>query len=65
LQTLGQEKLKKATIWDFGIMKVCLIAFALMVAKLWPEVLGLEWGWYAAVFVVSYAYLVYFFFIRK
>ena len=65
LQTLAQEKLKKATIWDFGIMKVCLIAFTLMVAKLWSVVLALAWGWYAAVFAVTYAYLLYFFFIRK
>ncbi len=59
------DRMKKLTVWDLGIMKVCLIAFALFVAKLWPEVLGLDWGWYAGVFVVTYIYLVYFFFIKK
>jgi len=44
---------------------VCLIAFALAIAKAWPVVLSLAWGWYAGVFFVTYAYLVYFFFIKK
>jgi hypothetical protein len=60
-----RDKMKRLTIWDFGVMKVCLIAFALMVAKLCPIVLGLDWGWYAGVFAVTYVYLIYFFFIRK
>ena len=46
-------------------MKVCLIAFALLIAKLWPVVLDLHWGWYAAVFAVTYVYLIHFFFFRK
>ncbi len=65
LQTFAQEKLKQATIWDLALMKACLIAFTLMVAKLWPIVLGLAWGWYAAVFAATYAYLVYCFLIKK
>ncbi len=57
--------MKDITVWDAAIMKVCLIAFTLMVAKLWPVVLGLAWGWYAAVFAVTYAYLLWFFLREK
>jgi hypothetical protein len=59
------DRVKKMTVLDFGIMKICLIAFALMVAKLWPAVLGLSWEWYAVVFAVTFAYLIYFFFFKK
>lgn len=63
--TAIREKMSKLTIWDFAIMKISLIAFTLMVAKILPVVLVLEWGWYAAVFAVSYLYLAYLFIIRK
>lgn len=60
-----RDKMGKFTMFDFAVMKVCLIAFALMVAKLIPGVLDLPWGWYAAVFAVTYAYLVFLFFLKK
>ncbi|MFH0754550.1 MAG: hypothetical protein V2A70_08295 [Candidatus Omnitrophota bacterium] len=60
-----KEKLAKLTIMDVAIMKVCLIAFTLMMAKLWPVVLTLAMGWYVMIFAVSYAYLLYFFLIKK
>ena len=59
------SRMKDLTVWDISIMKICLIAFTLMVAKLWPAVLGLDWGWYAAVFAVTYAYLLWFFLREK
>jgi hypothetical protein len=60
-----KDKLRKLTILDLSVMKVCLIAFTLMLAKLYPVVLCLEWGWYAVVFGLTYVYLINFFFFSK
>ena len=35
---------------DWGFVKVASGAFALLLAKLWPPLLGLDWYWYALVF---------------
>ncbi|MFH1360368.1 MAG: hypothetical protein ABIJ41_04945 [Candidatus Omnitrophota bacterium] len=59
------EKIKKMSCWDVGVLKICLIAFALMVAKLWPIVLNLSWFWYGAIFGVTYAYLIYKIYLKK
>ena len=52
------DKLKKLNYIDFGVVKICLISFALLLAKFWPVILGLDWYWYAIIFVVSYIYLI-------
>ncbi len=52
------EKLKKLTCVDIGITKFCVAAFVLMLAKLWPPMLNLEWYWYGSVFAVTYIYLI-------
>ena len=51
------ERIKRLTCWDMSILKVCVLSFALLVAKLWPAVLSLPWYVYAAVFVVTDIYL--------
>ena len=37
---------------DIQAIKISTVAFTLMVAKLWPEVLGLEWHWYLIISLV-------------
>jgi hypothetical protein len=59
------SRIKNFSVGDFGIMKVCLVSFTLMVAKLFPVVLTLSWGWYAIIFAITYAYLLYFIFGKK
>ena len=53
----AESKIKTLTIWDMSFVKICCIAFALMIAKLVPAVLTLEWYWYGLVFVVTYAWI--------
>jgi len=59
------EKIKTMTCWDIGILKLCVLAFTLMIAKFWPGILGLEWYWYGLVFLVTYVYLIHKFYIKK
>ena len=56
--TWVNEKIKKFTWVEYRVVKICVFAFTLMLAKLWPGILGLEWYWYGAVFAVTYAYLI-------
>lgn len=30
----------------FSLMKICVAALTLMIAKLWPPILSLNWYWY-------------------
>jgi hypothetical protein len=50
----AESKIRTFTVWDIGIIKVCMVAFALMIAKLIPDVLALDWYWYGLIFVVAY-----------
>ncbi|MFH1360825.1 MAG: hypothetical protein ABIJ41_07355 [Candidatus Omnitrophota bacterium] len=59
------EKIKKLTVWDISILKTCVMAFTLMVAKLWTPILKLEWYWYGAIFLVTYVYLIYKIYFKK
>ena len=56
--TWGESRIKRLTVWDLGVLKVCLIAFALLVAKLSPVVLVFEWYWYALVFLATWSWLI-------
>jgi hypothetical protein len=48
----SDKKLGNLSCCDFGLIKIGIIAFALMIAKLWPPLLSLEWYWYAIIFVL-------------
>ncbi len=50
----ADEKIKKFTVFDIGILKLCVISFTLMIAKLWAPILSLEWYVYGIVFIVTY-----------
>jgi len=53
----ADEKIKKFTVFDIGILKLCVISFTLMIAKLWAPILSLEWYVYGTVFIVTYLLL--------
>jgi len=51
------RKASKLRWYDIGVIKIAVAAFVLLVAKLWPPLLSLGCGWYAAVFAAAYATL--------
>ena len=57
LNNWANSKIKKFTMLDIGILKICVIGFALMMVKLIPQILILEWYWYGVIFIVSYIYI--------
>jgi len=51
------KKLKKMTHWDIALLKIAVVGFTLLVAKLWAPLLSLEWYWYGLIFLVPYVIL--------
>lgn len=45
-------KIKKCTWVDINFVKLSTAAFILMIAKLWPPLLSLDWYWYALLGVI-------------
>ncbi|MFH1257644.1 MAG: hypothetical protein V1658_01800 [Candidatus Micrarchaeota archaeon] len=39
--------------YDMSMVKISVAAFILMLAKLWPDLLSLEWYWYGVIFVLA------------
>jgi len=39
--------------YDVGLTKLAVAAFILMVAKLWPGILGADWYWYGIIFLLA------------
>jgi hypothetical protein len=48
----ANRKIGKFTLIDMALTKFSVAAFTLMIAKLWPPLLSLEWHWYGLVFAV-------------
>jgi uncharacterized protein YqjF (DUF2071 family) len=48
----ANNKISKLTWVDVGLTKWSVAAFVLMIAKLWPPLLSLDWYWYGLIFVV-------------
>jgi len=46
------EKIQKYKWWHISLVKLSVLAFALMIAKLWNGILALEWYWYFLIFVI-------------
>jgi len=44
--------IKKIDCCDMGLIKLSVMAFALMLAKLWSPLMSLDWYWYALAFIV-------------
>jgi hypothetical protein len=47
------SKIKKLNWIDIKLIKWSVAGFVLLVAKLWPPVLSLDWYWYALVGVLA------------
>lgn len=41
--------------YDIGLLKFCVAAFVLMVAKLWPPLLLPDWKVFGVIFLITYA----------
>ena len=41
-------------VLDVGLLKICVLAFRLMVAKLWPPLLTPDWKVFGAIFIITY-----------
>ncbi|MFH0973487.1 MAG: hypothetical protein V1817_01720 [Candidatus Micrarchaeota archaeon] len=55
LESWMESRVKKLDWLDYGLVKLSVAAFALMLAKLWQPLLSLEWYWYAVIFIVAAA----------
>jgi len=47
------EKIQKFKVCDIALIKLGVFAFALMVAKLWSEILSLDWYWYLVIWAIA------------
>ncbi len=53
------KRIKTLHWYDISVLKVCVAALVLLLAKLWSPLLSLAWQWYAFVFVVAFVYVLY------
>jgi hypothetical protein len=47
------SKIQKMNWLDMKMVKLCVAVFILMVAKLWPPLLSLDWYWYLLIGVLA------------
>lgn len=47
------SKIKKLDWTDIKLIKLSVAAFVLMLAKLWPTILALDWYWYLLISVAA------------
>lgn len=47
-----ESKMKFFHWYDISLIKLSTAAFTLMVAKLWPPLLALDWYWYLVISLV-------------
>ena len=50
-------RMARLGVLDIACLKICVFAFALLLAKLWPPLLALDWTLYAGVFGLTYSLL--------
>ena len=51
--TWADSKVKKFNSIDVGLIKLSVVGFVLMIAKLWEPLLSLDWYWYAVIAVLA------------
>ncbi|PIR14049.1 hypothetical protein COV49_00230 [Candidatus Falkowbacteria bacterium CG11_big_fil_rev_8_21_14_0_20_39_10] len=51
--------MKKLKWYDIGLYKLCVFSVALLIAVWWPALVSLDWYWYAIVFLLTLARLLY------
>lgn len=49
------KKTKKYDRQDMKLFKISIVALTLLVAKLWPPLLSLDWYWYVGVLALAIA----------
>jgi len=49
----ADSKIQKFQWYDIGYIKLAVAGFILMIAKLWPPLLSLDWYWYLVIGVVG------------
>jgi len=60
-----ENRVARMTALDIGLLKICVLAFGLMVAKLWPPLLTPDWKVFGAIFLITYIPLAVKLLIRK
>ncbi len=51
----ANPRIKRYEWQDIAFIKLAVMGFTLMLAKVWSPVLGLDWYWYAAIFLAAAA----------
>jgi hypothetical protein len=54
----ANEIIKKLTCFDYALIKIGVFAFTLMLAKLCPGILCLDWYWYGLVYLIIAVYFI-------
>jgi hypothetical protein len=49
----SSRKIKRLDLIDMVLIKIAIIGFVLMLAKLWPTILNLSWYWYLLIFILA------------
>ena len=52
LQKWMKKKMKKIDWLDIKLSQLGMAAFILMIAKLWPPLLSLDWYWYLIIAII-------------
>lgn len=53
LTTWVNSKVMNLDWSDISLVKISVVGFTLMIAKLWEPLLSLNWYWYALAFVLA------------
>jgi len=48
----ANKKMAKLTWIDMGLTKLAVAAFVLMIAKVWPPLLSLDWYWCGLIWIL-------------
>jgi hypothetical protein len=54
----ANDLIKKLTCFDYALIKIGVFAFTLMLAKLWPGILCLDWYWYGLLYAFIAVYFI-------
>ena len=61
----AEKRAQNMKWYHFSALKIGVAAAMLLLAKLIPELLALDWYWYAVIFVVSYIVMLFGFFAKS
>jgi hypothetical protein len=54
----ANDIIKKLTCFDYALIKISVFAFTLMLAKLLPGILCLDWYWYGLIYAIIAVYFI-------